>query len=73
MKCEINLAWRNADEDMSLTRTKNPDEVWSSPRDGDWRSIQQMIAVLDATYIDARAGLIGMLPKELRDKFTEGK
>jgi hypothetical protein len=66
MKCEISLTWRNGEEDMTVTRSKTPDEVWESPLDGGWRSIEQMIRTLDNTYADARAALIAMLPSEMR-------
>lgn len=68
MRCEIDLSWRNGDEEMKLERSKNPDEVWADPRTGSaWRNVQQMIDCMDATYADARAALIALLPKETQD------
>lgn len=65
MKCNIDLSWQNGDEEVNLSRTKSPDEVWASP-DRSWRSVAQAIDVLDATYADVRAALIAVLPSEVR-------
>jgi hypothetical protein len=66
VKCEINLEWREGEEELPLARRKEPDEVWGSPLDGGWRGVLQTIDVLDATYADLRASLIAMLPNEMR-------
>lgn len=66
MKCEITTNWKGVDERMTLTREKEPDEVWTAPG-GDARAVRQMIEVLDQTFTDMRAALITMLPREVAE------
>jgi hypothetical protein len=68
MKCNIELSWRSASEELSLTRSKDNDEQWVSPLEGARASvIPQIISVLDVTYADIRAALIATLPKEMQE------
>jgi hypothetical protein len=68
MKCNIELSWRSASEELSLTRSKDNDEQWVSPLEGAKASVvPQIIGVLDATYADIRAALIAALPKEMQE------
>lgn len=60
MKCEITVGWHNGNDDMELTRKREPEEVWGptpSPR-----NVLQAIGVLDDTFVDARAALVATLP-----------
>lgn len=65
MKCEVSVGWHNGNDDMELTRKRQPEEVWGptpSPR-----NIMQAISVLDDTFADARAALLAMLPNSAKE------
>lgn len=67
MKCEITTSWKGVDERMTLTREREPDEVWAAPG-GDARAVVQMVTVLDQTYADVRAALLAMLPHNMAEE-----
>lgn len=67
MKCEITTSWKGVDERMTLTREREPDEVWTAPG-GDVRAVLQVVEVLDQTFGDVRAALLAMVPSEVSDR-----